>query len=111
MAIVMTPRELYRAGNKTTARFDVLRPGEVLIQIRQGQDWVIAHSGGASTLEMLAGLSGTWYRLPAGARYDDAKFFLWNDYPNHWAWEPAQDMQLADYVAALAAINQEFIRI
>ncbi len=56
-------------------------------------------------------LRGTWYRLPAGTADDDAVFFLNNDYAGHWSWEPAQNLLLADYVAALAAINQDFIRV
>jgi hypothetical protein len=111
MAIVHTPRELFRAGNKSTARFDQLKSGEVLVQARNGVDWVIARSGGASTQEIAQGLSGTWYRLPQGTAYDDAVFYLWNDYPGHWAWEPAQDMQLSVYIGALAAVNAEFVLV
>src|SRR4051812_29620542 len=103
MAIVTTPLELYRAGNRSTARFDVLRPGEVMVQIRQGHDWALARSGGVSTFDAPIALNGIWHRLPAGTPYDDAIFSLWNDYPGHWAWEPAQDMPLSDYIAALAA--------
>jgi hypothetical protein len=72
---------------------------------------VIARAGGASTLETPKGLGGTWYRLPQGTPYDDAVFYLWNDYPGHWAWEPAQDMLLSDYLAALSAINAEFVLV
>jgi len=39
------------------------------------------------------------------------RLYLWNDYPGHWAWEPAIDMPLSDYEAALAAINAKFIRV
>lgn len=111
MAKAATPRDLFRAGNATSARFHILRPGEVATFSHNGRDWVQARSGGASTLEQPLALRGTWYLLPAGTAYDDAVFFLNNDYAGHWAWEPAQNLLLADYIAALAAINQEFIRV
>ena len=43
--------------------------------------------------------------------YDDAVFYVHNDYDDHWSWEPARDMPLADFVAALTALNSEFIRV
>jgi hypothetical protein len=111
MPMVPTLCELFRAGNKGGARFDNLKANEVLIQARNGADWAVARSGGASTLDAPLGLNGVWYRLPQGTLYDDGVFYLWNDYPGHWAWEPAQDMQLSDYVAALAAVNAKFVLV
>jgi hypothetical protein len=104
-----TPLDLFRAGNKSGPRFDHLRPGEVVIQARKGIDWVVGRSGGASTLEAPIGLGGTWYRLPKGTPYDDSVFYLWNDYPGHWAWEPARDMPLVAFLDALARMNKQFI--
>jgi hypothetical protein len=72
---------------------------------------VVGRSGGASTKEMPIGLRGTWYQLPQGTTYDDAVFYVHNDYDDHWSWEPARDMPLADFVAALTALNSEFIRV
>jgi hypothetical protein len=112
MTIVTTPIELYRAGNKTSPRFDYLRPGEIAIESRNGVDWVLGPGqGGASTEGAITALQGTWYRLPQGTTYDDAVLYLWNDYATHWSWEPAQDMQLDTYRAALTALNSEFIRV
>lgn len=114
MAITATKVELFRAGTKNGGprfeRFPATNPG-IVIQSRQGIDWVLAGAGGASTLEMPLGLGGTWYRLPQGVQYDDAILYVWNDAPGHWSWEPAQDMLLADFTAALAALNPEFIRV
>jgi hypothetical protein len=112
MTVLKTPVDLFRAGNKSGARFDVLKPGEVATKVgRNGAQWVIARSGGASTVDAPTGLRGTWHKLAQGTEYDDTIFALHNDYPGHWGWEPARDMPLADYVAALAALNQEFVRI
>jgi len=110
MATAYTPRDLFRAGNKTSAKFDQLRPGEVSIFQQAGEAWVVGRSGGASTVENAQGRRGTWYRLPQGTAYDDQVLYLWNDLPDHWAWEPMRHMRLSDYVAALAVLNAEFIR-
>jgi hypothetical protein len=110
--MALTPIELFRAGNKTTPRFEHLKVGEVVVQSRSGVDWVLgSRVGGASTLATPIALKGTWYRLPQGTIYDSSIFDLWNDYPGHWSWEPAQDMLLDTYVAALAALNAEFILV
>jgi hypothetical protein len=107
--VALTPIELFRAGNKTSPRFDHLKAGEVVVQSRNGVDWVLSgRCGGASTLDAPMGLRGTWYRLPQNTIYDDAVFDLWSDFPGHWSWEPARDMLLSDYKAALAALNTEF---
>ena len=104
--------ELFRAGNRGSARFTHFVPGEIAIQSRNGVDWVLGpRQGGASTKETPTGLRGTWYRLPAGTTYDDSVLFLWNDYADHWVWEPAQDMPLAAYLSALERINAEFIPV
>ena len=111
MALVLTPVHLFRAGNKTYPRFEQLKAGEVLIQNRNGIDWVIARSGGASTKEAPIGLRGTWWRLARGTLYNDSVFFLHNDYDDHWSWEPARDMLLSAFVTALSALNPEFVRV
>lgn len=109
--MAVTPIELFRAGNKSGARFNIIRSGEVSIQSRNGSDWVLGRSGGASSQEIPLGLRGTWYRLPAGTPYDDATLFLWTDYPGHWSWEPMRDMLFATYVEALTSVNAEFIQV
>ncbi len=57
------------------------------------------------------GLKGTWYRLPQGTPYDDAVLFPWNDYGDHWSWEPAQDMPLTTYIDALRGLVAYFRRL
>lgn len=111
MTVVHTQLDLYRAGNATSARFDRVRPQDVVIWRTGTGDWVVARSGGVSTFDRPQGLSGPWYRLPRGAAYDDATFHLSNPHPGRWKWEPARDMPLADYIAALAALNQTFVRM
>jgi hypothetical protein len=106
-----TPRELFRAGNAGGARFDILRPGEVLTVKMNGIDWVYGRSGGASTLESPLQLGGKWWRLPAGAMYDDTVLYLYSDFGDHWSWEPTADMPLTIYVSALTDLNGRFVRV
>jgi len=106
-----TTLDLFRVGNKTSARFHNVRPGEVAIYDFKGTDFVVGRSGGMSTFDAPAALSGTWYRLPKGTTFDDAVFFLWSDYPGHWSWEPQKDMPLAEYIVALMGINAEFVPV
>ena len=109
--MAITTVELFRASNKTSPRLDYLRPGEVVTYSVNGVDWVTARSGGASTLERQTALRGTWWRLPVGTQYDDSVIFLWNDYDDHWSWEPIRDMPLSVFTAALTAVNPKFIRV
>jgi hypothetical protein len=112
MALAVTPLDLYRAGNKSSPRFEHYRYGDFVIQPISGRDWVRGpKQGGASTLEVPIGLRGTWYLLPKGTGYDDAILFLWNDYPGHWSWEPAQDMLLVNFLDALKGLNTSFVRM
>jgi len=112
MAMVAITLELFRAGNKTSARFAHFVPNEIATESRNGVDWVLGpRQGGASTLEIPAGLRGTWYRLPLGTQYDDSIFYVWSDYAGHWLWEPAQDMQLTTYLDALTVLNADFIPV
>jgi len=104
-----TTLDLFRAGNKSGARLHLTWNADVQTQHVNGCEVVIAGSGGASTLDAIGQLRGTWWKLPAGAVYDDSKLLLRNDFIGHWAWEPASTMPLADYLAALAIVNQEFI--
>lgn len=110
MAIVRTTLDLYRAGKKSGPRLEHFRQGEITIHVRSGLDWVLGpQRGGASTKEAPIGLRGTWYLLPAGSSYDDSMLFLWNDYADHWSWEPAQDMLLMGYLDVLMALNRSFV--
>lgn len=111
MAAAHTPRDLYRAGTATSARFDRVRARDVLIGRSGAEDWVFAGTGGVSTSEQPIGLAGSWYRLPQGTPYDDAALRLTNPHAGRWEWEPARHMPLADYRAALARLNQEFVRV
>ena len=107
--MAVTDRDLFRAGRKSSARFDVLRPGiDVVILQSAGQDIVQGRSGGASTVDAPIGLHGVWWRLAAGTQYDDSIIYLWNDYANHWSWEPIRDMPLYVFTAELTAINSKF---
>lgn len=108
--VAYTPCDLFRAGNKTSARLDVIRPGEVSIVSIPGQpDIVKGRSGGVSTFDAAINLGGTWWRLPAGTPYDDSIIFLHNDAANHWSWEPIRDMPLSSYRDELSTVNAKFI--
>jgi hypothetical protein len=100
---------LYRLGNATSARLERIRPDEVVTEMRGGIAWVLGRSGGASTFDAPSGLRGKhWWRLPALTEFDDSRVYLWNDFGNHWSWEPAMDMPLADYLAELSALGGKF---
>jgi len=109
-----TTRDLFRAGPKTIGpKFNVIKPGEVIIFTHaSGLDYVMGRSGGISTLAAPLGARGKWFCLPAGTQYDDTVLYLWEDFPGppvaHWSWEPAVDMPLSVYVAALTAVNAKF---
>lgn len=109
--MAVTTLDLFRAGNKTSPKFDYLRTGEVVIQPHNGVDWVIGRSGGASTLEVPSGARGTWWRLPAGTTFDDSVLFVVHDYDDHWSWMPVKSMLLATYTDALRAVNGKFIPV
>jgi hypothetical protein len=113
MAVAFTPCDLFRVGNASSARLDRIRPRDVAIVKAGADDIVIAGSGGISTLDRPTGLglSGPWYRLPQGTAYDDSFLILSNPHPGRWEWEPACDMPLTKYQAALADLNQEFVRV
>jgi|KBSMisStandDraft_5_1062788.scaffolds.fasta_scaffold3738278_1 hypothetical protein len=107
-----TTLDLYRAGNASSAKLDILRPHEVDTFQRNGATWVRAHTGGSSTLEspdLLFG--GKWWRLAAGSTYDDKLLLVFRDQGNHWLWEPAQDMPRSDYISALQDVNGLFVRV
>lgn len=107
-----TPVDLYRAGNASSAKLDVLRPFEIETYQNNGTIWVRAHTGGSSTFENPDPLfGGKWWRLAAGATYDDQLLLVFRDQGNHWLWEPAQDMPRSDYISALHDINGLFVRI
>ncbi|WP_119418334.1 hypothetical protein [Desertibaculum subflavum] len=106
-----TPVDLYRLGNAAGARLDRPRPGKDVIQyLRNDAFWVRSRSGGVSTTANRPSGPGIWWRLPAGAAYDEGVLFVWNDHGNHWSWEPAFDMPWTDFVEALVQANRLFIR-
>jgi hypothetical protein len=106
-----TSLDLFRAGNSTSARMQNVRPKDVVIFQRNGVAWVLGRSGGISTFDSKASSPGYWWCLPAGSPYDARLLVVWNDHGNHWSWEPAFDMPLDEYKAALAAVDANFIRI
>ncbi len=105
-------RDLFRAGNRSSARLDVLRPSiDIVIENRNGVEWALKKPGdGASTLETPVGLrGGKWWKLSASSTYDETVLELNNDEPGHWVFEPVADMPKATYVAALATVNTQFV--
>jgi hypothetical protein len=102
----------YRAGNASSARLDKIRSGEVEIFQRNGIEFVSLGSGGVSTFTTIEHeLRGKWWKLPLRSSYDDRLLHVWNDFGNHWSWEPCKEMPLSDYLAALTDVNAKFVRI
>ena len=105
----ITPVDLYRRGNATSARMDHVRPIDVIIFTRNGVEWVAGRSGGISTFASAALPGhGRMWRLLAGTSYPD-ELVLDNDHGNQWSWEPATDMELTHYRALLAALGRNFV--
>lgn len=115
-----TTREFFRSG-KTPRLHHVRVPPhpdpEIAPCSRNGVDWVDARSGGASTFDAplpqqaSQGRPRRWWRLPVGTIYDDTVLTVENDYANHYSWMPAVDMPFKDFLAALEAVNVQFIRV
>jgi hypothetical protein len=104
-----TPVALYRRGNTTSARLDHVRLGiDVASFTRNGVEWVTGRSGGVSTFatDPPPGTGRIW-TLDAGTTYPET-LYLYNDQGDHWSWDPAIDMLLADYRDALAVVNGNF---
>ena len=106
-----TPVDLFRAGNAGGARLDHVRPNrDVAVYHQNAVNWVRASSGGVSTFAATKPWGRFWWRLPAGTAHDDL-LLVYNDHGDHWVWSPARDMELDRYVALLAALNSQFLRI
>jgi hypothetical protein len=107
-----TDIDLFRAGNASSARFEQLRIGEVTTEIRNGLEWVLPGTGGASTLDSPNGVRGKhFWKLPKGSEYDETQLSVQNDYGNHWSWEPQHEMPLREFLAALGVLNTKFIHL
>ena len=107
-----TALDLFRNGNASGARLDHVRPGRDVDvwPDTTGQVWVRANGKGVSTWDAPDPNWSQPWRLPAGAAYSN-DLMLWNDMPGHWLFVPARDILLSDYVAALAAVNAQFVKV
>lgn len=112
----ITPVDLFRSGNTTSARLDQIRTTGASADVdtitdRAGDVWVIANGKGASTSDAAdPGWRGRPWMLPKGHIYS-ALLLVWNDDPGHWVWQPTHNMLLSDYVDALKLSNLHFIRL
>ncbi len=111
------PIDLYRIGDTVGPGLDLIRVGYDVVTLPVppgGEAWVQAGTGGASTraaiyrLRPALAVRSRWWRIPAGTVYPTT-LNVFNDHGQHWVWEPAQDMPLADYVSALAGMNGRFV--
>jgi hypothetical protein len=106
----ITPVDLYRAGNAAGPRMDRLRPIDIPVIQQNGVDWVIPLSGGVSTNEQRLAPVRAWWLLPRGTIFSTL-LAVRNDHGSHWVWEPAQSMELAEFLRLLASLNGEFVRV
>lgn len=106
-----TTLDLFRVGNANSARLDQPRVGlDITVFGQGGVDWVRGRSGGISTFDARDNtISGRWWVLRSGTDYNDNLLYVWNDFGNHWSWEPAIDMPLTSYISALALVNAKFV--
>jgi hypothetical protein len=109
----ITPIDLFRFGNRTTARLSHIRiERDVNVFVKDDVTWVMRRSAGASTFSRpfeQTHLHALW-RLPVGTRYPP-NLLLFNDMLNHWSWIPAHNMTLQNYCEALAAVEASFLRM
>ncbi len=88
---------------------DNIREKDLKIINRNGEDWVVALSGGVSCFDDPALLpAGQVWRLPWGTIYPDELYLRGPAGQGHWTWEPAIDMPLADFRALLASVGRNF---
>jgi hypothetical protein len=106
-----TTTGLYRRGNSTSPRMDHVRTGpngDLTVQNRNADDWVIGKSGGVSCFDYTPtpGTGREW-TLVKGSTYSD-DLYLRDDQNGHWSWEPAVDMKLEDFKNLLRRIGRNF---
>jgi hypothetical protein len=93
--------DVYRLGNASSSKIDVLRPGEATIETRDGIPFIIADGTGVSLYDRdgleIAGLTGHVYLLKAGV-YLPAGLRLHNDFEHHYNLAPIFDMKLEDFI-------------
>jgi hypothetical protein len=86
---------------------DNVRPSDATIYSNNGVDWVKAVAGKGISTSGAPKPRGRWWFLPANTAFSGL-LLVFNDYGNHWLCEPVQNMPLADYRAALAALHPYF---
>jgi hypothetical protein len=112
----ITPVDLFRSGNATSARLDQIRTAGTSADVDtvidpSGAVWVISNGKGASTSDAAdPEWRGRPWMLARGHAYS-ALLLVWNDEPDHWVWQPTHDMLLSDYVDALRHSNLHFVRL
>src|SRR6266705_3035576 len=105
-----TTTDLYRRGNALGPRMTHVRVGkDVLTFLRNGVEFVQAHSGGVSTFAV-HGPGRNWWRLPQGSDYPN-EISVINDHADHYNWEPNTYLHLSDFVALLARVESAFTKI
>lgn len=105
-----TPVILYRRGNSQTPRMDNVRDDVATYIDDNGEECVIAKSGGISCWEFTPcpGRSFEWM-LPTGTEYPyDLYLRRDEDVVGHWSWEPDVDMPMARYKDWLLTLGLNF---
>jgi hypothetical protein len=108
----VTPVDLYRNGNASSARLDHVRPADVDTYIGPGGGiWVKANGKGVSSWDTPdEDWSGKLWRLHRGHSYSNL-LLVWNDDPGHWVWMPNQDMPLSAFRNELSLSNRHFVKM
>lgn len=104
-----TPVALYRKGNANSPRIDNVRSQDIDTYEENGQVWVVANSGGISTLAD-QGLGKNRWKLDANTEIPP-ELKLVNENDNHWIWEPSYTMPMEKYKAALELIGASFYKV
>jgi hypothetical protein len=106
--VATTPISLFRAGNTSGPKMDNIRIGKDLTPYQNnGVDWARANGGGISTFDKKKWPTGAWWLIPANTVFDD-RLSLVNDHGDHWSWQPALDMELAEFARLLSVLSSAF---
>ena len=102
--------DLYRGGNASSPRMDNVRDTDVLKYKNGNTEWVRAKQRGISTSGNMPSNQKNWWKVPKGTVVSN-DIYIVNDYADHWAWAPAKDMPLSDFIKLMQNTNSKFTKL
>ena len=102
--------DLYRGGNASSPRMDNVRDTDVLKYKNGNTEWVRAKQRGISTSGNTPSNQKNWWKVPKGTVVSN-DIYIVNDHDDHWAWAPAKDMPLSDFIKLMQNTNSKFTKL